>query len=121
MRKTRLDKGMSQTELAKILKVSPDTITGWELNRHQPPARLMKRIIKFLGYTTSLRRNPTIGESLLRARQIFGDTQEHAAKKIGCNETTVKLIEQGKRKPHYRTLLKAKRYIQIAEKKLLRN
>ena len=50
LRKTRLDRGLSQSDVAEILKVAADTITGWELNRHQPSIKLAKAIIAFLGY-----------------------------------------------------------------------
>ncbi|TNE64221.1 MAG: XRE family transcriptional regulator [Bacteroidetes bacterium] len=49
LRKTRLDRGLSQSELARLLNVTTDTITGWELNRHEPTAKLAKRISNFLG------------------------------------------------------------------------
>ncbi|MCB9284582.1 MAG: helix-turn-helix transcriptional regulator [Lewinellaceae bacterium] len=50
LRKTRLDRGLSQPEVARILKVATDTITGWELNRNQPSLKHTKAITDFLGY-----------------------------------------------------------------------
>jgi len=50
LRKTRLDRGLSQSEIARILNVATDTVTGWEVNRYQPSLRLAKAIIAFLGY-----------------------------------------------------------------------
>lgn len=56
LRKVRLDRGMSQGEVARLLQVTTDTITGWELNRHKPQARAIKLIYRFLGY------NPHFGK-----------------------------------------------------------
>jgi len=50
LRKTRLDRGLSQPEVARILNVDPDTVTGWELNRNQPSLKHAKAITDFLGY-----------------------------------------------------------------------
>jgi len=50
LRKVRLDRGLSQMDVARMLKVTENTITGWELNRNQPTARLDKAIIAFLEY-----------------------------------------------------------------------
>jgi DNA-binding transcriptional regulator YiaG len=40
LRKTRLDRGLSQSDVASILQVDTDTVTTWEMNRHQPNAKL---------------------------------------------------------------------------------
>ncbi|MBK7407192.1 MAG: helix-turn-helix transcriptional regulator [Saprospirales bacterium] len=50
LRKTRLDRGLTQPDLAKILRVATDTVTGWELNRNQPSLKHAKAITDFLGY-----------------------------------------------------------------------
>ncbi|MBK7407208.1 MAG: helix-turn-helix transcriptional regulator [Saprospirales bacterium] len=49
LRKVRLDRGLSQPEVARILQVTPDTVTGWELNRHKPRGKSARAIIEFLG------------------------------------------------------------------------
>jgi DNA-binding XRE family transcriptional regulator len=48
LRKVQLDRGLSQPNMAKIFKVTTDTVTGGELNRNKPQARLAKKIIQFL-------------------------------------------------------------------------
>ncbi|MCB9284588.1 MAG: helix-turn-helix transcriptional regulator [Lewinellaceae bacterium] len=48
LRKTRLDRGLSQPDVAKILHVTPDTVTGWELNRHKPSVKSARAITEFL-------------------------------------------------------------------------
>lgn len=50
LRKTRLDRGLSQPEVARALNVATDTVSGWELNRNQPSLKHAKAITDFLGY-----------------------------------------------------------------------
>jgi DNA-binding XRE family transcriptional regulator len=49
-RKIRLDRGLSQPEVARKLGVATDTITNWELNRYKPQTRFLERIFRFLVY-----------------------------------------------------------------------
>ena len=118
LRAARLDRGLSQPNVAKILKVTTDTVTGWELNRHEPQARQAKKIIQFLGYVPSKGKPEPIGESLRQARQILGHSQEQAAKRMGCDESNIRQIELGKRQPRLNTSRKIERYIFLAEEKL---
>lgn len=118
VRAVRLQKCLSQPEVAKLLKVTTDTVTGWELNKHEPHARLAGRIIKFLGYVPIMEKQTSIGERLRQARQILGHTQEQAAKRMRCDESNIRYIELGKRKPMADTSQKIERYICIAEEKL---
>ena len=118
LRKVRLDRGLSQPQVAKMLKVTPETVTGWELNRHQPPARLAKRIIQFLGYVPSIGEQKSIGENLRQARQILGHTQEQAAKRMRCDESNIRQIELGRQYPMAKTCWKVERYIRQEKEKL---
>lgn len=111
LRAARLNNGLSQPEVAKILKVTPDTVTGWEVNRHQPPARLAKRIIQFLGYIPFKEESLSLGRKLYFARLISGKTQEQVASKIGCDESNLRCIELDKRRPGKRIMLKIQRFI----------
>lgn len=114
LRKVRLDRGLSQPQVAKVLKVTPDTVTGWELNRHQPPARLAKRIIRFLGYVPFKDQGVSLGKKLHFARLLSGKTQEQVAIRIGCDESNLRQIELDKRRPGKRTLLKIERFIEAS-------
>jgi len=97
--------------------VTTDTVTGWELNRHVPPARLAMKIIQFLGYVPTSGKQE-LGERLRQARRILGHTQEQAAKKMGCDESNIRYIELGKRNPWEKTSQKIEIYICLAERKL---
>ena len=48
LRKVRLDRGMSQSQVAEIIGVDTDTITCWELNRNRARAKYHSRIKSFL-------------------------------------------------------------------------
>ncbi|WP_113664336.1 recombinase family protein, partial [Pedobacter nanyangensis] len=50
LRKKRIDLGLTQAELGKILKVTPDCITFWENNRSEPQIKYYPSIYRFLGY-----------------------------------------------------------------------
>ena len=118
LRSVRLDRGLSQSQVAKLLEVTTDTVTGWELNRHAPPMRLAKRIVKFLGYPPGQENHCSIGKQLYFARRVLGHTQEQAAKKMGCDESNIRYIELGKRKPQLRTLKLIEEYFSLAKSKL---
>lgn len=111
LRKVRLDRGLSQHQVAKLLQVTTDTITGWELNRYEPQARLAKRIIKFLGYLPFKTEDLSIGGKLYLARLISGMTQEQIAAKLGCDESNLRYIELDQRRPGNQTLTKIQGFI----------
>jgi len=94
-----------------MLKVTTDSVTGWELNRYEPQARLAKRIIKFLGYLPFNTKDLSIGQKLYLVRLISGQTQEEAAAEIGCDESNLRYIELGKRKPTSKTWMKIEDFI----------
>jgi DNA-binding transcriptional regulator YiaG len=62
LRKVRLNRELSQLDVARILRVTTDTVTNWELNRNQPRAKFAKRIISFLGYIPFLFENVPLHE-----------------------------------------------------------
>jgi len=109
LRKVRLDRGLYQLQVAKLFKVTEDSVIGWELNRHQPTARLAKRIIQFLGYCHL--KNETLGQELYFARLVSGMTQEQVAKLIGCDESNLRQIELNKRNPRKKVLDKIQNFI----------
>ena len=113
-RKTRLDLGLSQTDVAKMLNVTTDTITGWELNRHKPTARFAKSIIAFLGYIPFNIRCLSVGKRLYFARLITGMTQKQVANLIGCDVSNLRRIELEQRKPFAKTHERIQDFINTA-------
>lgn len=98
--------------MARMLNVTPDTVTGWELNRHEPPARLAKAIIAFLGFCPLAGKSP--GKELKYARLITGKTQREVAELIGCDESNLRRIELDQRKPRPETLRRIRNFIPAA-------
>jgi len=112
LRKTRLDRGLSQPEVAKILDVTTDSVTGWELNRNEPTAKYAQAIISFIGHCPLV--GNTLGEQLYYARLITGKTQKQVAKAIGCDTSNLRYIELDQRVPNPKTLEKIQEYLKGA-------
>lgn len=99
LRKVRLDRGLSQSDVARVLHVTPDTVTGWELNRHAPPPKSAATIIVFLGYFPFSSSDLSLGKQLYYARLIMGKTQKEVAALLSCDESNLRCIERDDRKP----------------------
>ena len=111
LRKARLDRGLSQPEVARLLKVTPDTVTGWELNRYEPTIKCAGAIIAFLGYFPFTLDDCSLGKQLYYARLITGKTQQEVAQEIGCDESNLRRIELDQRRPQTKTYKKIQTYI----------
>lgn len=98
LRKVRLDRGLSQPEVARILDVHSDTISHWEWNEHEPTVQYASRIIALLGYFPFSFETAPLEKQLYYARLITGKLQIEVAKEIGCDHTGLCRIEQGLRK-----------------------
>ena len=99
LRKSRLDQGLLQKEVAARLGVSKDTVRNWELNRTKPDLRLIPRILSFL----DLERAPGVdsssaGELLVAHRRALGMSQSEMAKRIRIDPTTLSRWERGVQK-----------------------
>ncbi|MCG3165578.1 MAG: hypothetical protein POELPBGB_01346 [Bacteroidia bacterium] len=112
LRTVRLDRKLSQLDVAKILFVTEDSVTGWELNRFTPTPKYIKGIVSFLGYVPIEWNKGSLGTRLHYARLISGLTLEQLAKHIGCDESNLRVIELDKRTPRNGTLEKLSEFIQ---------
>ena len=89
-RKKRLDLNLSQPQVAKIINVTPDSITNWELNRGKPILTIIPKIISFLGYT------PIVNENSIRSYRIQnGLSQKEFARILEIDPTTLSRVERG--------------------------
>ena len=50
IKKRRLELGLYQRQVAKILEVDESTVTNWEKNRTGPTRQLLPKVIQSLGY-----------------------------------------------------------------------
>ena len=114
LRKVRLDRGLSQQEVAICLNVTTNSITGWELNRNVPTVRMAKRRIEFLGYVPIYENTQRFEGQLYLTRMITGKTQAQVAKEILVDQTTLRRVELGSQKPVRKTREKIEAFIKDA-------
>jgi transcriptional regulator with XRE-family HTH domain len=91
LRKKRLDLNLSQPQVAKIINVTTDSITNWELNRNTPELSYIPKIISFLGYIPDFNENP-----IKKYRIEKGISQKKLAKILEIDPTTLSRIERGR-------------------------
>jgi DNA-binding XRE family transcriptional regulator len=89
LRKTRLDRNLSQPKVAKILNVSDETILSWEKNKTKPSPKDASKIIQFLGYFPFKWEHECLFTNVNYARMIAGHTLKEMANEIGCDPTTL--------------------------------
>ena len=70
IKKRRLEQGIFQKEVAKIIGVTENSIYNWENNLTKPPYRFLPKIIKFLSYNPLKAQNLTLGEQIIYNRKI---------------------------------------------------
>ena len=111
IRQKRLDMNLLQSEVAKQIGVSEDTICYWENNRSNPKVHLIPKIIKFLGYVPFKTDGETIGERIKSYRIKSGLSQKKLSKIWGVDETTIRDWENEKHKPSNKLLKRISKMI----------
>jgi DNA-binding XRE family transcriptional regulator len=80
--------------LAKTLKISALTIGTWANSEKKPVPRMMKKVIKFLGYIPPLGVDKTsLGGQLYIYRYTSGFTQKDIAHQLKIDRSAVTQIE----------------------------
>ena len=87
IKKKRLDLNLLQRDVAEILHVSEDTITGWEKGKSTPQTSCISRIIFFLGYSPI-----SYGNYLKQYRKERGLTAVKLAKILKVDSRTITKI-----------------------------
>lgn len=94
-----MDSGLTQQEVAELVKVSEDTLWNWEAGQvTDPKIKTMPAIIDFLGYVP-IEVDSDFCELLLAYRAIHGYTQKEAARTVGVDPTTWRNWENGSTSP----------------------
>lgn len=109
LKNRRLELGLLQKDVAKIVGVCEDSITIWENNRSEPYVSYYPNIINFLGYVPFEVDVSTLGGQIKMHRFLHGLTQEQLALKLNINESTVYYYENNKHKPLPKTCKKLNR------------
>jgi len=78
--------------------VTASTVWNWENRQRQPGLRFLPAIVKFLGYDP-LCEPETVGERLLRLRQLRGWSQKRMAEELEVDPGTLGRWERGERHP----------------------
>ncbi len=98
IRKRRLDLGLGQAEVAKIIGCDTTTVTNWEKNHTSPQINYMAAVVGFLGFNP-FPNGSTLAEGLVNSRMLQGKTQEDFAGELGVDPSTLGKWERGDRKP----------------------
>ena len=98
IRKRRLDLGLRQIDVAKVIGCDEMSIVNWERGHTIPRITHMAGVTRFLGC------NPfpsaeTLAERLVNRRKARGITQKEFARQIGVDLSTLARWERGKREP----------------------
>jgi transcriptional regulator with XRE-family HTH domain len=100
LRKKRLDLGIFQKEVAKILGTNMASILNWEKNRTDPTIDYIPRIIEFLDYVPfDSIADMSLGEKIITCRKIKGISQKELAQQLGFDPGTVAQWECNHRVP----------------------
>lgn len=100
MRKRRLDLGLLQKDVAKILEVSEASVFYWETHRTSPSIEFIPRIIDFIGCTPYASISEmSLGEKIRTSRKIRGISQKELARQLGFDPGTIAQWECNSRKP----------------------
>ena len=100
IRKKRIESWLMQKEVAEILNVCEDTITGWETGRSDPQTKHLGNIIKFLGYMPFEIDTSTLGGKIKFYRYTTGTTTKAFAELFEVHPATVNTWENNLQKPN---------------------
>jgi DNA-binding transcriptional regulator YiaG len=108
LRKKRIDQGMIQKDVAKLLCAGVWNVRNWEVGHSTPAIRFLPAIIRFLGYDP--RPIPeTFAAKLTHLREGMGLSQEALGRLIGADESAVNDWEAGLHEPTKKSLAKVRR------------
>lgn len=95
IRKRRMDLGLRQKDVAKIIGCDVDTITNWKKGRRFPRIAHTTKIAQFLGFNP-YSEGPTLAERLVTYRKFRGLRQKDFARHLGIDPSTLAAYEQGR-------------------------
>ena len=116
LRKKRLDRGLLQKDVAKILHVNPDTICNWENNNTEPELVHLPRIINFLSYAPYFGSCRSLGEKIVRYREFLGLSQEALSRHLGIDSGTLRRWENNESEPIGRRFESLSRFFHFCAK-----
>jgi transcriptional regulator with XRE-family HTH domain len=98
IKKMRLDRGLTKSQVAGLLGVTCHAVSDWEANLVSPAVKLIPKVIDFLGYAP-FGDITTMSESdrIRACRKLLGLTLRQAADQLNVCPATLSSWERGKR------------------------
>ena len=97
LKKARLERGLSQQEVVRIIGVPWSTYRSWERNLWGPRPWHLPSIIKFLGYDPYASASTGLGDQLKFYRRTHGLTQQQLANIFNIHIATLRRWERDTR------------------------
>ncbi|MEO7213277.1 helix-turn-helix transcriptional regulator [Mucilaginibacter sp.] len=93
IRKARIERGLLQREISALLKVSEDSVTGWENGRSEPQVKHYPRILEFLRYYPFVHETESLAGKLRQIRFCRGLSVKQCARRLAVSEAAVQRWE----------------------------
>ena len=113
LKKKRLELRLKQSEVAKLIGISEDSVTLWENGKSLPQIKHYPKIIDFLGYCPFPTNNSTIGGKIKEYRINYGLSHKKLGKIVGVDASTICSWENNQTVPSSENLKKLKELIEI--------
>ena len=111
LRKARIQRSLSQPQVAQILGTDAETILNWEKNRCTATPKWAKKIIEFLGCLPFEWKDKDLKTQVKYARIMAGQNQKQMGIEIKVDPSTIYKILLGKSTPLPETIEKIQSYI----------
>ena len=111
LRNRRIELGLSQSQVAKILDTDEQYVYAWENNHNKPIISKYPKIIEFLGYFPFDIDTLTFGGKIMKYRYLHGMSQEKMAHFLNVDEGTITGYERKKRVPKVGKIINLTRMI----------
>jgi DNA-binding transcriptional regulator YiaG len=115
IRKRRQQLHLRQSELATLLGVCEDTITGWENGRYPPHVKQYPNLMKFLGYNPFPSDETTLGGRIQKFRLERGISRKQFAVMLNVDEVTLRGWENNLHSPRKRKMGALEHFIKSKE------
>lgn len=96
IRKARIERGEYQSDLAKMFRVTPDTVTNWELNRNKVGREYYPIVEKYLGYLSKEFELTELAHKLAFYRWEHNMSIKELGRTIGVDTSCIRSAERGK-------------------------
>jgi transcriptional regulator with XRE-family HTH domain len=103
VRKTRLDRGLLQKQVAAQIGVDLATVRNWERGTSVPTLRVLPRVIDFLGHDPRVS-GTTFAEQLRRTRTAQGLSLVEFTQAVDVDPSTLAGWELGQHRPSGRNI-----------------